>query len=356
MELGGRKRKILQSIVEEYVLSAEPIGSRTIARHTDMGLSSATIRNEMADLEEMGYLISPHTSAGRIPSDAGYRFYVNELMRHYQMSTDEMARLRSFFTAGVFQLDRMIRQVGDIMSQLTSYTTIAVTPEIKRSFVKRFGLIPVDESCVLLVLVTSEGIVKNQLISMEGDEDSLRSLARLLNEKLAGLTLEEINLVKINEIQHMLGANHQVLMPILNFIHDAITEMDGSEVYVSSTQNILKHPEYYNISKARELLGFLESKENLKNAVDQIDTPEGGCIGVVIGKENKFNEMQETSMVTAGYTVAGKLAGRIGIVGPTRMDYAKVVTSLDYITKGLDEIVRQLYKQEEGSDLFDQEE
>ena len=354
MDLGERKRKILQSIVEEYIQSAEPIGSRTIAKHTDMGLSSATIRNEMADLEEMGYLISPHTSAGRIPSDEGYRFYVNELMHRYQMSAQDVVMLRRFFAAGILQLDRLIRQVGDVLSQLTNYTTVAVTPELKKSYVKRFELLPVDENSALLVLITSEGIVKNQLITVNEDEISLRSLSVLLNEKLAGLTLEEINLVKINEIQQMIGTNTQVLMPILNFIHEAITQLDGSEIYIANTQNILSHPEYYDVGKARGLMTFLEDKESLKHAVDQTDGK--GRISVVIGKENKFNEMRETSMVTAKYLTGGKTIGKIGIVGPTRMDYAKVVTSLDYITKCLDDIMGQLYYEEKGSEELGKEE
>lgn len=353
MELGERKRKILQSIVEEYIQTAEPIGSRTIAKHTDMGLSSATIRNEMADLEEMGYLMSPHTSAGRIPSDEGYRFYVNELMHRYQMSNQDLIALKRFFAVGILQLDRLIRQVGDIVSQMTNYTTVTVTPELKQCYVKHFELLPVDDSSALLVLVTSEGIVRNQLINVNEDEISLRSLSVVLNEKLTGLTLEEINLVKINEIQQVIGANTQILMPILNFIHEAITQLDGSEVYLANSQNILNHPEYYDVAKARGLLNFLENKESIKHAVDQTDG--GGRISVVIGKENKFDEMRETSMVTAKYLTGGKTIGKIGIVGPTRMDYAKVVTSLEYITKYIDDIMGQLHLEEEGSEENGQE-
>ena len=348
MDLNERKRKILEAIIEDYISSAEPVGSRTISKHTDMGLSSATIRNEMSDLEEMGYLISPHTSAGRVPTDAGYRFYVNELMEQYKMAQKDIVTLRRFFTVGVLQLDRLIRQASSIVSQLTNYTTIAVTPELKRSYIKRFELVPVDSKTALLVLVTSEGIVKNQLITVSEDEVSLRNLSLVLNEKLTGLTLEEINLVRINEIQQILGADSAVLMPILNFIHQAISELDGSEVYVANTQNILNHPEYYDLSKAKELLSFLEDKESVKHAVNQADT--GDAINVVIGSENEMDEMKDTSLVTAKYVSNGKVIGKLGIVGPTRMNYAKVIASLDYIHKNMDTIINELYHEEKGSD------
>lgn len=348
MDLSERKRKILEAIIEDYISSAEPVGSRTISKHTDMGLSSATIRNEMSDLEDIGYLISPHTSAGRIPTDAGYRFYVNELMEQYKMAQQDVVTLRRFFTAGILQLDKLIRQAGSVVSNLTNYTTIAVTPELKESYIKRFELVPVDRDTALLVLITSEGIVRNQLINVSEDALSLRNLSVVLNEKLTGLTLEEINLVRINEIQQILGANATVLMPILNFIHQAISELDGSEVYVANTQNILNHPEYYDLSKAKEILSLLEDKESLKHAVDQADSGDG--ISIVIGSENKMDEMKGTSIVTAKYMSNGKMLGKLGIVGPTRMNYAKVIASLDYIRKNMDTIINELYQEEKGSE------
>lgn len=351
MELNERKRRILGAIIEDYIGNAEPVGSRTIAKHGDMGLSSATVRNEMADLEEMGYLISPHTSAGRIPSDLGYRFYVNELMGLYQMSTEDIVKLRRYFTAGILQLDRLIRQAGDIVSKLTSYTTVSITPEISDSFIKRFEMMPVDDNSAFLVLITSEGVVKNQLIAFhkgEGtlDETSLRQLSALLNQQLAGLSLQEINQAKIGEIQRLFGKNAGILMPILQFIHQAVFELNGSEIYVSNPQNILRHPEYRDVGKARDLMGFLEDKRSVKQAMDSA-VQRNDDISIVIGKENEFGEMQETSMVTAKYYSGGRSIGKIGIVGPTRMDYAKVVTSIEYITKNLDDIISELYKSQE---------
>ena len=347
MELGDRKRKILQAIIEDYITNAEPIGSRTIAKRDDMGLSSATVRNEMADLEDMGYLISPHTSSGRVPTNLGYRFYVNELMNSYDMAMADVVKLRRLFGAGILQLDRLIRQASDIVSQLTSYTAVAVTPELKKSYVKRFELIPVDEKSALLVLITNEGIVKNQLINVNDDEISLRRLSAVLNERLAGLTLEEINLNIINDVSKLLGSSPAVLMPILEFIHQSISDLDGSEVYVSGRKSILAHPEYRDIGQARRFLELLDDKESLKHAVDQGAKNSG--IEIIIGNENDIDEMKGASIVTAKYTSGGKTIGKIGIVGPTRMDYAKVVSSLDFIAKSMDGIVDELYKEEKGS-------
>lgn len=348
MDLSERKRKILEAIIEDYILGAEPVGSRTISKRTDMGLSSATIRNEMSDLEEMGYLVSPHTSAGRIPTDAGYRFYVNELMNQYRIAHEDIVTLRRYFTAGVLQLDKLIRQAGSIVSQLTNYTTITVTPELKKSYIKHFELVSIDERTALLVLITSEGIVKNQLISFPYDETLLRNLSFVLNEKLAGLTLEEINIVRINEIQHTLGLNISVLMLILNFIHQTISELDGAEVYVENTQNILNHPEYYDLAKAKGILSFLENKQSVKHAVDQAESED--AISIVIGSENEIDEMKNTSIVTAKYMSNGRLVGKLGIVGPTRMNYSKVIKSLDYIRENMDTIINELYDEEKGSE------
>ena len=308
MELGERQRRILQAVIDDYIACAEPVGSRSISKNHELGLSSATIRNEMADLEELGYLTSPHTSAGRIPTDLGYRFYVDELMRRYRMS-------------------------AHIAALLTNYTTVVVTPEFRQSYVKRFEILAISPNEVLLVLVTSEGIIKNQLIRMRNNEESIKKLSSILNQELTGLTLEQISLAKISELQRSLG-NSIDMMAIVNFISQSITELDGSDVYVSKAHNILEHPEYRDVDKAKGLINFLEDKESLKNVVDQNDRD--SRINIVIGSESKFDQMQKTSIVTAKYAVGGTVVGKIGIVGPTRMDYAKVVTSLDSIAKHID--------------------
>jgi len=346
MELSDRKKVILQSIIEEYIENAEPVGSRTISKRVDLGLSSATIRNEMADLEELGYLLSPHTSAGRIPSDAGYRFYVNELMHRYRMDHEDVIKLRRYFTAGVLQLDRLIHEASRAISGLTNYTTIAVTPELRRSYVKRFELVPVDPHCALLVLITNDGVVKNRMINTEEDESALRRISAVLNDKLAGLTLEDITMTKLAEIEKIIGSKTNILMPILQFVHQTIGELNGSEIYVENPQHILNHPEYHELAKAKQLIALLEDKESVKHAIEQGDSDQK--INIVIGQENEIDQMKDTSLVTAKYLIGDRTLGKIGIVGPTRMNYAKVVSALGSISESLDEIINEIYNAEKG--------
>ncbi len=346
MELSDRKKIILQSIIEDYIENAEPVGSRTIAKRVDLGLSSATIRNEMADLEDLGYLLSPHTSAGRVPSDAGYRFYVNELMHRYSADHDDVVKLRRFFTAGVLQLDKLIHEASQAISLLTNYTTIAVTPELRQAYVKRFELVPVDAHCALLVLITNEGVVKNRMINTEEDEQSLRKISAVLNEKLAGLMLEEITMAKFAEIEKIVGSKPGILMPVLQFVHTTISELNGSEIYVENPQHILNYPEYHELSRARQLISLLEDKQSVKLAIEQGDSEKQ--INIVIGEENEIDQMKDTSLVTAKYLVGGHTLGKIGIVGPTRMNYAKVVSALGSISKSLEEVINEIYNAEKG--------
>lgn len=340
MNLGERQKAILQAIVDDYINTAEPVGSRTIAKNYNLGLSSATIRNEMADLEELGYLVSPHTSAGRIPSDLGYRFYVNELMSTYQMTDDELERMKILFDIGICQLDKLIQRAGDIISELTKYTTIAITPEIGKSYIKRFELVGIGPSEVLIVLVTNEGIVKNQIMRMKYDKEVLKRLSQTLNKEFTGLTLEEISIAKIGILQSIFG-NSIDIIEIINFISQSICELDGSEVYVLNAHNILDYPEYQDISNAKGVISFLEDKKSLKSVVDQERGQ--GRINIVIGSESNYEEMKKTSIVTAKYKAGGRVEGKISILGPTRMEYSKVVSSLDYISKNIDYILNQIY-------------
>ncbi len=346
MGLSDRKKVILQSIIEDYIENAEPVGSRTIAKRVDLGLSSATIRNEMADLEDLGYLISPHTSAGRVPSDAGYRFYVNELMNRYNMDHADVVKLRRFFTAGMLQLDRIIHEASRAISQLTNYTTIAVTPELRQAYVKRFELVPVDAYCALLVLVTNDGVVKNRMINTQENEQTLRKVSAVLNEKLTGLMLEEITMAKFAEVEKVLGGHSALLMPILQFVHQTISELNGSEIYVENPQHLLNYPEYHELSRAKELISLLEDKQSVKMAIEQGDRDKP--INIVIGEENEIDQMKDASLVTARYLVGGHTVGKIGIVGPTRMNYAKVVSALGSISNSLEEILGEIYKAEKG--------
>lgn len=350
MELGERKRKILQAIIDDYITTADPVGSRTIAKKHDLGLSSATIRNEMADLEEMGYLEQPHTSAGRIPSDLGYRLYVDHLMRRYKLTVAEVKKMQHALELRIQELDRLIQQYSNIVSQFTQYTTVVLPPQMKKSAIKHIQLVPIDTNNVLLIMVTDAGIVKNKTLKIyeQVSHDFLNSLSRILNDKLSGLTLEEINLPKIQEIQKEMRSNEGLLIPILNIISDIITDIDDMDVFLGGTTNIFNFPEYKDIERAKEFLSFLEQKKDLYKLLSSVKDNDN--ISIVIGRENEFMEMRDCSIIMSKYSIGKKIVGTIGIIGPTRMEYAKVVSSLEYLTWHLNHVLVQLFGEEPEDD------
>ncbi len=350
MELNERKRKILTTIINEYITTAEPIGSRHIAKHADLGLSSATIRNEMADLEEMGYLEQPHTSAGRIPSDKGYRFYVNELMGGYEVTQQDMDLLAAAMTVKVHQFDKAIRQASMLLSKLTNYTAFLMTPEMKHGAIKTIELIPIDASSLLIVLVTNEGIMKNKrVIVPKGiNAEFIPKISAILKEKLSGLSLDEIDVKKISEIKSALGDNGEMLFAVLEFISEIIDDIKKeTEVYLSGVSNILSFPEYRDIDRAREFIEFLDDKSSISKVVSDTDEDDKE-VHIRIGKENDIDIMQNSSLVTANYRVGGKTVGKIGIIGPTRMNYSKVVANINQISMYLEKLLNEIYYEDNG--------
>ncbi len=351
MEMNERKRKILHTIINEYVSNAEPVGSRHIAKNLDLGLSSATIRNEMADLEEMGYLQQPHTSAGRIPSDQGYRFYVNELMSGYEISQKDMNLLAEAMEVKLNQLDKVIRQASVLLSQLTNYTAVLMTPEMKHGAIKTIELVPVDSTSMLIILVTNEGIMKNKrvFIPQNVKTDMIPQISSILKEKLSGLMLNEIDIGKINEIKKALGTNYEMIFSVLDFISDIVDDIQKeTEIYLSGTTNIFNFPEYKDVSRAREFLEFLDDKKSVAKVLSDAEDDEKQAVHIRIGKENDLDIMQNLSLVTTNYHLGGRVAGRLGIIGPTRMNYSKVVANINQISEYLDKLLQELYIDDNG--------
>ncbi len=351
MDMNDRKKKILHSIISEYIKSAEPIGSRHVAKNLDIGLSSATIRNEMADLEEMGYLEQPHTSAGRIPSDKGYRLYVDSLMRADEMTVNDLSALGSVLELQMGQIDKIIKRAASILSELTQYTAILTTPEMKRGAIKTVELVPIDASSALIILVTGEGVMKHKrvLLPPGTSVEFVHNFSALLREKLSGLTLDEISAAKISEIRRAMEAHFELLFPVLDFIADIIDDVRAeTEVYTSGATNMLSYPEYSDVRQAKEFLDFLDDK----NAVVKILQPDGktldsGDITVRIGKENELDIMQKSSIITANYHVGDKVMGKVGIIGPTRMDYPKTIARLKKVSAVLNRLLYELYIDED---------
>ncbi len=346
MELSDRKRKILHALVEEYISTAEPVGSRAISKNKELGLSSATIRNEMADLEEMGYLVQPHTSAGRVPSDNGYKLYVNSLMTRYRLGVEAIEELRHEMESRIGQLDRLIKKAGFIAASLTNYATVVALPEQNNISINKIDLVNLGDGRVILIVVTQTGVVRNRMISLAISDRDCEIVSGILRSKLCGMTAAQIDFEKIRALEEEISKSvrlmPQVLVGIMNFVYETISEIDDSEVYVGNAKSILDYPEYNNIKKAQDIFGFLEDKEKLKNALK--DAPEDG-IGVRIGADNNAEELKDCSLVTMNYSLGDKVIGRLGVIGPKRMDYAKVFAGLNLISEHIDGILK-LYNDE----------
>ena len=344
MDLNERKLMILQAVIDEYLGTAEPVGSRSISKKNILGLSSATIRNEMADLEEMGYLIQPHTSAGRVPSDAAYRYYVNSMMKRYKIGVDIITKLQSALEEKVNQLDTIIKKANLITSTLTDYTAFVTTPALKNNSIKKCELMSLSGGCSLFVIITQTGAVRNKILSLSIDDKTASVLSEIINKNLSGLCIEEITFEKIlsmqNEITQKLDLSPKALINILDFVYDAVEELDDTEIYIENTKSILK---YNDIEKASKMFAFLEDKRNLRHIIENDNDKK---VNIKIGAENEAEELKDCSLVTVNYSLNNKVAGKLGVIGPKRMDYAKVIASLDCISNHIDKILYQLYKGE----------
>ena len=341
-ELDERKRKILKAIIQTYLETGEPVGSRTISKYTDLNLSSATIRNEMSDLEELGYIVQPHTSAGRIPSDAGYRLYVDELMREKEQ---EVSEIKEMMIERTDKMEKVLKQVVKVLASNTNYATMITGPTYHRNKLKFIQLSRVAEMQLLAVLVIEENIVKNHMIALQEpmDDDTILKLNLLLNTQLNGLTIEEINLGMITKMKEQAGIHSAVVGSVIDAVANAIAvDEDEVEIYTSGTTNIFKYPELADTSKASELISAFEEKQELVDLVkDTMNSEENTGIQVYIGNETPVKTMKDCSVVTATYDLGGGMQGTIGIIGPKRMDYENVVDNLKTLKTQLDNIFKK---------------
>ena len=334
-ELDERKQKILHAIIQNYLETGEPVGSRTISKYADLGLSSATIRNEMSDLEEMGYIIQPHTSAGRIPSDMGYRFYVDQLMKEKEQEVTEMKELM------IQRQDKMeleLKQMAKVLAANTNYATMITSPQYHRTKLKFIQLSVISEDQLLAVVVAEGNVVKNKVIPISHglDNETILKLNILLNTSLNGLTMEEINLSTIAKLKEQAGIHSEVINSVLDAVAEAIQMDDDLEVYTSGTTNIFKYPELADSTKASALISAFEDKQQLASLMEDMKDGEDTGIQVYIGNETPGQTMKDCSVVTTTYELGEGMRGTIGIVGPKRMDYEKVVDNLKTLTNQLD--------------------
>lgn len=343
MELDERKIKILNSIIQTYLITGEPVGSRTISKYTDLNLSSATIRNEMSDLEDLGYIIQPHTSAGRIPSDKGYRFYVDNLMKEKIAEVDEM---KDILIEKADKLDHLLKHVAKLLAANTNYATMISAPQYKRNKLKFIQLSRVEESQLLVVVMLEGNLIKNRLIEVDErvSEDEVAKLNILVNTFLQGLNLQEINMELIQRMKAQAEGYGQIIGQIIDAVAVVIQEEDDLEIYTSGTTNLLKYPELGDREKASELLYMMEEKKALSELiVDQEVSAEENKnpIQIYIGSESPVSTMKDCSIVTATYELEEGVQGMIGIIGPKRMDYKKVVGNLQTMMNQLDDIFKK---------------
>lgn len=339
MELDNRKLKILQAIITNYLETGEPVGSRTISKYTDLNLSSATIRNEMADLEEMGYIVQPHTSAGRVPTDAGYRLYVDQLMQEKDSEVEDIKETRNELLARVDRLEEMLKQVAKILASNTNYATMVTAPHYQNTKVKFVQLSQVSAEQMLAVIVVEGNVIKNKLMRAEQTltNDEILKLNILINTFLQGASLADINLEMMHTMQQQAGKYAGVLEGVFQGVIEAIHEAEELEIYTSGTTNILKYPELGDISKTSGLLEAFEEKKVLTELLDDAMSKEDNTgIQIYIGDESPVKDMKDLSVVTATYQLQEGAKGTIGIIGPKRMDYKKVVSTLKNLTEELD--------------------
>ena len=342
MELDERKKKILKAVIRNYLETGEPVGSRTISKYTDLNLSSATIRNEMADLEELGYILQPHTSAGRSPSDQGYRFYVDTMMEEKDR---EVVELKEMLLERQDKMETLLKQVAKVVAQNTQYAAMISAPSTHRNKVKFIQLSRVNPGQILAVIVVEGNVIKNNIIPVaeELSDEILLKLNILLNTHLNGLSMEEINLGIISAMKQQAGVHGNIIAEVIDAVGDAIKADEDLEIYTSGTNNIFRYPELTDNGKASELVGTFEEKQQLGSLIQEsLEADPGTGIQVYIGDEAPIKSMKDCSVVTATYELGEGMKGTIGIVGPKRMDYDKVIGTLRTIQSKLDE----LYKKE----------
>ena len=340
MQLDDRKWTILKAIVKTYLETGEPVGSRTISKYADLNLSSATIRNEMSDLEEMGYILQPHTSAGRIPSDAGYRLYVDRMMEEKDREVTEMKEL---VIQRQDKMELLLKQMVKVLAANTNYAAMISGPQYHRTKLKFIQLSIVSDTQILATVVAEGNVVKNKLLEIQHglDQKTVLEMNILLNSALNGLTIEEINLATIAKLKEQAGIHSELVNRVLDAVAESIqASQDELEIYTSGTTNIFKYPELSSSEKASELISTFEDKKELADIISQ-DGAEQTGIQVYIGGESPVGVMQDCSVVTATYELGEGMYGKIGVVGPKRMDYEKVVGTLKTLMAHLDEIFKK---------------
>lgn len=338
MAIDGRKIKILEAIINDYINTGEPVGSRTIAKKYDLGVGSATIRNEMSDLEDMGYLEQPHASSGRIPSSKGYRLYVDSLMEKAMLTPDEELQIKQYIiNSAMLEVDKIVKQASTLLSELTNLTCVVQTPSVMRSYIKSVQLMKVDEYNLVSVIVTDSGVIKNHMIKVKRipSIEELQKINELINKRLDNLTIQEINLEVINNLKNDLKGYDDLFNAIVPVLYDTLKEDNSSDIFMQGTTNIFNYPEYNDIDNAKQILNLLYNKDY----VVELIAPKGD-LTIKIGDENYIPEAKNCSVISAEYSLGDRPIGTIGLIGPRRINYSRVIAIMAQVMKELNDALK----------------
>jgi len=348
MAVTPRQLMILHAIIDDYILTGIPVGSRTLAKRPDMNYSSATIRNEMADLEEEGYLEQPHTSAGRLPSDKAYRLYVDTLMRVSRLKDSEIRLIKNYFSVKLGEIENVIETTAKALSDVTHMTSLVLAPQFSKIELKRIQIVKLSESKALMLLVFNTGMVKDVMISIAKDMDAayLEMISSLLTARVADLRIPEA----VEEVRGVMSGDimdHRLFLnSLLDAVQQNITPRAGKEVVLGGAKNIFNHPEYQDVSKAQSFLQLLETKDQLYELLSRATDME---FSIQIGQENEIDQLKDMSVVTATYKIGDKKIGSFGVIGPTRMNYGKILSVLSYVGASLNEILQYCLNIDDGN-------
>ncbi|AGK54982.1 heat-inducible transcriptional repressor HrcA [Bacillus sp. 1NLA3E] len=340
--LTDRQVLIFQVIVDDFIRSAQPIGSRSLSKKEEISFSSATIRNEMADLEEMGFIEKTHTSSGRIPSEKGYRFYVDHLLSPPVLETGDVTKVKSIFAERIYELEKIVQKSARILSELTNYTSIVLGPAVRENKLKKIQIIPLYNDTAIAIIVTDTGHVENRMFHLPAtmDTSEIEKLVNILNERLVGVPIVDLNEKIYKEVASLLRQHIYQYDSMLSTIADTFKLPTSNKLFFGGKTNMLRQPEFHDIEKIRSLMNMIEQEDGIYDLIQR--NPIG--INVKIGRENNNSAMENCSLITATYSVGTEQLGSIAILGPTRMEYSRVISLLKMLTGDLSTVLSKLYQ------------
>lgn len=337
MELSERKRRILKAIINAYIDTAEPIGSKSLLRREELEFSSATLRNEMAELEDLGLLYQPYVSAGRVPSKEGFRFYIDCLMPQYVITKAEKQYINNIVASEMVRPDQLIVRAAMIMAEITGYTAVNVTPSAENDIIKHFECVPVSDRCAALMIVTGTGMIKSVMFMLSDDAsaDDYMKLNKILYNRLTGVNINDVGDIRLCMIENDVAKYCSAFRGISKKVADFISEINGADIFISGENKALSFPEFYDINKARAFFSFLQKHDMLKKMLSNTDND---SINIILGDESGVEELSDISFITSGYNIGGR-NGTLAIIGPMRLNYSKAVSDIKYFTDLLSKLI-----------------